>query len=307
MKIFTTMSAPTLLQLQCFAALVEHGSFAAAAQHLHRTHPTVHAALTSLEKQLGIVLLDRSGYRFALTAQGAAFHARVLLFLRQFDGLKREAVQLAAGEEPELRVVVGDLCPLPETLGMLRRFFAAPDSTTRLNLMVEAISGPWERLQDGDCDLIFHHLDKPSPQTESLALFDVILVPVAAPGLIDSPASGALTPEDLRPYVQCVIRDSSRHPSQANYHLIDGARTCSVPDQLMKREVIVQGLAWGHLPRHLIEADLAAQRLISLAGEHLRGATLPHYAIRRRDVAHGPVAQRLWAHLRERAAASARR
>lgn len=298
------MSDPTLLQLQCFAALVEHGSFAAAAAHLHRTHPTVHAALSSLESQLGIVLLDRSGYRIALTAQGAAFHARALLFLRQFESLKREAAQLAAGEEPELRVVVGDLCPLPGTLAMLRRFFGAADSATRLNLMVEAISGPWERLQDGDCDLIFHHLDKPSPQMESLALFDVTLIPVAAPGFYAGPLTADLTPDDLRPYVQCVIRDSSRRPSQANYYLVDGARTCSVPDQLMKREVIVQGLAWGHLPLHLIEDDLAQQRLVSLAGDHMRGATLPHYAIRRRDVVHGPVAERLWSHLRELAPAS---
>src|SRR5277367_501856 len=117
------MSEPTLLQLQCFTALVEHGSFAAAAVHLNRTHPTVHAALKSLEQQLGIVLLDRAGYRVTLTAEGAAFHARTTLFLRQFDELRRAAAQLAAGEEPELRVVIGDLCPLPQTLGMLRRFF----------------------------------------------------------------------------------------------------------------------------------------------------------------------------------------
>jgi DNA-binding transcriptional LysR family regulator len=301
MKVFPTMSEPTLLQLQCFAALVAHGSFAAAAAQLHRTHPTVHAAITSLESQLGIVLLDRGGYRVALTEQGAAFHARVILFLNQFEGLKREAGQLAAGEEPELRVVVGDLCPLPDTLGMLRHFFGGARASTRLNLLVESISGPWERLHDGDCDLAFHHLDKPSPQLETIALFDVKLVPVAAPGFLSQPVSTALTPEDMRAYVQCVIRDSSRRPSQANYYLVDGARTCSVPDQLMKREVIVQGLAWGHLPAHLVEDDLAAQRLLSLEGDHLRGAKLPHYAIRRRDVVHGPVAARLWSQLRERA------
>ncbi|MQQ99288.1 LysR family transcriptional regulator [Glaciimonas soli] len=294
------MSESTLLQLQCFEALVAHGSFSAAAAHLNRTHPTVHAALTSLENQLGIVLLDRSGYRVALTAEGAALHARTVLFLRQFDELRREAAQLAAGEETELRVVVGDLCPLPETLGMLRRFFGA-STGTKLNLMVETISGPWERLDDGDCDLIFHHLDKPSPQYEAIALFEVKLVPVAAPGFFAGTVSDALTPDDMRPYMQCVIKDSSRRPSQANYYLIDGARTCSVADQLMKRELILQGLAWGHLPVHLIQADLQENRLLSLEGRHLRGATLPHYAARRRDVVHGPVAERLWSQLQDSA------
>lgn len=294
------MSEPTLLQLQCFAALVAHGSFSAAATHLNRTHPTVHAALKSLEEQLGITLLDRGGYRVTLTTEGAAFHARTLLFLRQFEELKREAAQLAAGEEPELRVVVGDLCPLPETLGMLRRFFGA-STGTRLNLMVETISGPWERLDDGDCDLIFHHLDKPDPQVEAIPLFAVKLVPVAAPGFFSGQISDALTPDDMRPYMQCVIKDTSRRPLQASYYLIEGARTCNVADQLMKRELILQGLAWGHLPVHLVLADLKANRLLSLEGRHLRGATLQHYAARRRDVAHGPVAERLWSQLRKSA------
>jgi DNA-binding transcriptional LysR family regulator len=290
------MSEPTLLQLQCFAALVAEGSFAAAAERLHRTHPTVHTAVKSLEEQLSLTLLDRSGYRTTLTPEGSAFHARVQHFLHQFDDLKREAAQMAAGEEPELRIVIGDLCPLPETLGKLRRFFAT-GVATRMNLQFEAISGPWERLRNGECDLIFHHLDKPAPEIEAIALFQVALIPVVAPGFLGRAITDDLTPDDLRPYLQCVIRDSSRAPSNANYHLIEGARNCSVPDQLMKRELIVQGLAWGHLPEHLINADLREGRLLSLQGKHLRGAVLPHYAARRRDTAHGPVANRLWEHL----------
>ncbi|WP_266168765.1 LysR family transcriptional regulator [Dyella subtropica] len=292
------MSEPTLLQLRCFEALVSEGSFAAAAARLNRTHPTVHSAVKALEDQLGVTLFDRSGYRVALTAEGTALLSRVRHLLRQYDDLHREASQLAAGEEPELRVVVGDLCPLPATLGPLKHFFASC-AATRLTLLFEAISGPWERLHDGDCDVIFHHLDRPWPVIESIPLFEVKLVPVCAPGFLAHPITPSLTPDDMRPYVQCVIRDTSKRASEANYYLIDGARTCSVPDQLMKRELIVQGLAWGHMPAYLLADDLAAGRLMSLEGQHLRGATLPHYAARRRDVAHGPVAQRLWTRLRE--------
>jgi DNA-binding transcriptional LysR family regulator len=294
------MNEPTLLQLQCFEALVSEGSFAAAAAHLNRTHPTVHAAVTALEAQVGMTLLDRAGYRVTLTAEGVAFRSRVAVFLHQYENLRRDVAQLAAGQEAELRVVVGDLCPLSETLGSLKQFFET-STGTRLALLFEAISGPWERLRDGDCDLIFHHLDKPSPAIETIELFDVKLVPVAAPGFLRQPLDESLTPDDLRPYVQCVIRDTSKQPSDANYYLIEGAPTCTVPDQLMKRELIVQGLAWGHMPSHLVAADLKEHRLVSLEGRHLRGATLKHYAARRRDDAHGPVAQRLWMQLLEQA------
>jgi DNA-binding transcriptional LysR family regulator len=294
------MNEPTLLQLQCLEALIAEGSFAAAALRLNRTHPTVHAAVATLESQVGMVLLDRSGYRVALTPEGAAYHSRVVQFLRQYENLQREAAQLAAGQEAELRVVVGDLCPLPETLGTLKRFFDE-SSGTRLMLEFGAISGPWERLEHGDCDLIFHHLDKPSPAIESIELFEVEIVPVAAPGFLKRPLDETITPSELRPYVQCIIRDTSRQPADANYYLIDGAPTCTVPDQLMKRELIVQGLAWGHMPYHLVARDLHEQRLVSLAGRHLHRATLKHYAARLRDVAHGPVAQRLWSQLQEQA------
>lgn len=290
------MNEPSLLQLQCFDALATEGSFAAAAARLNRTHPAVHAAISALEAQVGMALLDRSGYRVALTPAGIAFRERVVQFLHQYDDLRRSAAQLAAGEEPELRVVIGDLCPLPDTLGALRQFFAAC-GTTRLTLMFEAIGGPWERLRKGECDLIFHHLDRPSPEFETIARFQVDLVPVAAPGFMADRPDRPLTPDDMRPYMQCVIRDTCREGTGGNYYLIEGARTCSVPDQLMKRELIVQGLAWGHMPRYLVADDLADGRLQSLESPQLRGATLPHYAIRRRDVAHGPVAQRLWAQL----------
>ena len=223
------MNEPTLLQLQCFEALVAEGSFAAAAAHLNRTHPTVHAAVTALEAQVGMILLDRAGYRVSLTAEGAAFHSRVAVFLRQYENLRREAAQLASGQEAELRVVVGDLCPLQETLGPLKGFFETSTGTS-LTLLFEAISGPWERLRNGDCDLIFHHLDRPSPSIESIELFDVKIVPVAAPGFLSRPPDESLTPDDLRPYVQCVIRDTGRQPSDVNYYLIEGAPTCTVPD-----------------------------------------------------------------------------
>lgn len=283
-----TVRAPTLLQLQCFVELVQAGSFAAAAYKLHRTHPTVHAAVKSLEELLGLTLLDRSTYRVTLTPEGASFYEKSRLFLRQFAQLQSVATSLARGVEHELRVVVGDLCPLADTLAHLRRFFSE-HAGTRLILMVESIGGPWERLREGGCDLIFHHQEQPSFEFEAIPMFDVALIPVAAPGFVEDAQSA-----ELQERMQCVIRDSSRTPERYQYHVIEGAPRCSVPDQNSKRELIVQGLAWGHMPKHMVEADLVSGRLVSLQGQSLPGAVLPHYAMRRRDAVHGPVAQQLW-------------
>jgi DNA-binding transcriptional LysR family regulator len=74
-----------------------------------------------------------------------------------------------------------------------------------------------------------------------------------------------------------------------------------VPDQGMKKEIILQGLAWGHLPRFLVERELREGRLVSLAGRYLRGSTEELVAARRSDRTRGPVAERLWQYIREQA------
>src|SRR5258708_35729474 len=89
LKSDSTMNEPTLLQLQCFEALVTEGSFAAAAARLNRTHPTVHAAVTALEARVGTGLLDRAGCRGSLPAEGGAFRWRGAVFRHQYDNLRR--------------------------------------------------------------------------------------------------------------------------------------------------------------------------------------------------------------------------
>jgi DNA-binding transcriptional LysR family regulator len=294
----------TIHQLLCFDAVVTEGSFQAAAEKLRRAQPSVSTSVKNLEAQLRLALLDRSGYRVTLTEAGRSFHARTRVFLQDLQRLRLHAAQLAMGEESELRVVIGDLCPLPETLGLLRRFFDGCPAT-RLHLHFEAISGPWERLFDGEADLILHHIDKADPRLEFVDLFAVKIVPVVAPNFLRFPISRAMTPEQMRDYVQCVIRDTARRPAPREYFLVEGARSWTVSDQLMKRELILQGMGWGHMPRYLIEQDLRDGRLLAITGRHFKGGEAELVAARRRDTPHGPIAHRLWQFIGEEARAFA--
>jgi DNA-binding transcriptional LysR family regulator len=294
------MDRLTVLQLRCLEAVVREGSFQAAAAHLHRTHSTVFTAVKNLEARLGLSLLDRTGYRVTLTEAGRSFHDRARVLLRDLEALQNHAAQLAMGEESELTVVIGDLCPLPETLGLLRHFFARCPQT-RLHLHFEAISGPWERLFDGEADLIIHHVDRSDPRLEIIDLGTVQVIPVVAPGFLPFPLSDSIAPEQMREHVQCVIRDTARHSAARSYFVIEGARSWTVSDQLMKKEIILQGMGWGHMPGFLIESELKDGRLFSIAGRHLQGIAGELVAARRRDQPHGPVAERLWRFIAEQA------
>ncbi|UGQ45901.1 LysR family transcriptional regulator [Massilia endophytica] len=290
----------TLQELQCFDAVATHGGFEAAAQALHRTHPAVFAAVAKLERRLGIGLFDRTGYRVRLTDEGRAFHARARTLLQEMRSLRRFAAQLALGQESELRVVIGDFCPPRPVLGMLSNFFARYPET-RLHLSLEAVGGPVERLLDGEADLIIHGINKRDPALEWIDLGKVRFVPVAAPGLVPK-VHTKLRPEQLRSRTQAVIRDTARHSAPQEHFLVEGAHQCTVPDHSTKKEVILQGLAWGHLPGFLVEEELRAGSLVSLAGKHFPGSVEDLVAARRADLPHGPVAQALWNHIQDRRA-----
>src|ERR1700730_5513338 len=296
------MNKLTLHQLRCFDAVVTEGGFQAAADKLYRSQPTVFAAVKHLESQLGLTLLDRGAYRVALTEDGRSFHDQARVLLHEFNKLETHAAQLAMGEESALQVVIGDLCPLPETLGLLRRFFDGCPAT-RLHLHFEALSGPWERLFDGDADLIIHHIDKSDPRLEFIDLFAGSVIPVVAPGFLPFPISDRITPEQMRNHVQCIIRDTARHSASRDYYLIEGARSWTGNDQLMKKQTILQGMGRGHMPNFLIADALRDGRLLSIAGRHLRGGVGEIVAARWRDKPHGPVATRLWQYIEDQAPA----
>jgi len=287
------MDGITLQQLQCFDALVAEGSFQAAAARVLRTHPTVAVAIKNLEEQVGFALLERGGYRVTLTERGRAFHARVQSLLQQADGLKTFGRQLAMGEETVLNVAIGDLCPLEPTLGLLRDFFKH-NPATRLDLHFEAISGPWERLADGAADLILHHIDKSDPTLDYIDLADVRLIPVASPALFPGLKARDFSLATLQGAVQCVIRDTARHSPPKDYYMLSGARQMTVSDQLMKKQVILNAMGWGHMPSFMVAEEIRRGTLIDFTNATFRGGRIELVAARRRDRPHGPAASRLW-------------
>lgn len=287
-----------LSHLRVLQAVVAEGSFQAGARRLHRTHPTVITSIKNLEAELGFALFDRTGYRAKLTERGQEFLRQAQGLLAHADALQARSEMLAAGAETELDVVVGDLCPLPETLRLLRQF-GRDNPNTQLNLHFEALGGPTERLAAAEAHIIVHHVPRGDMRFDYSGLFTIELVPVVAPNFLESPPHSELTAEDMAVYVQCVIRDTSTRTPRLDHFLVPGASRITVADQFMKREVILQGLGWGHLPKHLIEQDLDDGRLLSIEGSTFARSRVALGALRRRGVPQGPVAERLWQYLTE--------
>ena len=64
--------------LQVLDRIAHTGSFAAAGESLHRTTSTLSYTVRKLERDLGVVLFDRSGHRATLTEAGRRRLAKAL-------------------------------------------------------------------------------------------------------------------------------------------------------------------------------------------------------------------------------------
>jgi DNA-binding transcriptional LysR family regulator len=85
-------------QLAAFCAVVERASFSQAAEQLGVTQPAVSLQIRSLEKRLGVQLLDRSGRRVEPTDAGRRLYRSALRLLAQEEQLLAELGEEAGGE-----------------------------------------------------------------------------------------------------------------------------------------------------------------------------------------------------------------
>ncbi|MEN3746426.1 LysR family transcriptional regulator [Sphingomonas sp. HF-S3] len=83
-------------EMEVFAAIVERGSFSAAARLLGLTPSAISRVVARLESRLGVRLLSRTTRALALTPEGEAYHRSALRILRDIDETERSVADQAA-------------------------------------------------------------------------------------------------------------------------------------------------------------------------------------------------------------------
>lgn len=121
--------------MQVFIAVVDNGSFAAAARRLDMSRAMASKSIAALEAHLGTRLLNRTTRRLSLTEAGSAFYERSVQILADL----RDAEQLAGRMATEPRGILKVTMPLayglhrlgPVIAGYARRY---PEVTMDLSL-----------------------------------------------------------------------------------------------------------------------------------------------------------------------------
>ncbi|MEM7126483.1 MAG: LysR family transcriptional regulator [Chloroflexota bacterium] len=289
----------TLEQLRMLTKIAEEGSLFAAAEALHKTQPTVSVAMKKLEKELGLQLISREQYRAALTTEGKVLYEKAKTILQQVDTFQGLAGHLAVGNEAELRIAIEASCSLPlmiQIMGICNERF--PE--TQFRFSVECIMGALERLRVGEADLAINPFAETENTFESFPLTSTEMIRVASPKLPLCAAQIAVPFEALRGYVQVIVKDSSRNPSNTFSTILEGGRHWYVNDHFTKKELILAGMGWGRLHYHFIKDELQEGTLMPLeVANHPLSMHVDISVARKTNQAHGPIASALWSILRE--------
>ncbi|WP_312257071.1 LysR family transcriptional regulator [Stutzerimonas nitrititolerans] len=243
----------TLDQWRTLQAVVDHGSFAQAAEMLHRSQSSVSYTVARMQEQLGIPLLRIEGRKAVLTDAGEVLLRRSRQLVTQASQLEELAHHMEQGWEAEVRLVVDAAYPNARLIRALTEFM--PKSRgCRVRLREEVLSGVEEILKDGTADLAITALDITGYLGAELGTVGFIAVAHANHPLHQ--LQRKLSVQDLQSQMQVVVRDSGqRQPRDAGW--LGAEQRWTVGSLATSVAFVSSGLGFAWLPRHMIERELA--------------------------------------------------
>ncbi len=270
-----------LTGLRVFQAIVEAGSFSAAADRLGMAPPMVSKHIARLERTLGARLLHRTSRSMSLTEAGTAFYEQGRQALELLDAAAASVGHGQNRPRGELRISAPVWCATPRFARLLADYRrACPEVRLDLHLdnrMVDLVSEGF--------DVALRMTAEPAPQLIARPLCQMAFHLVAAPGFQPGPDGGVDSGGAPRPipmvmpnYVQL---ERLKNALQEGMHRhIDAVMKSS--DSTLSYHAVVAGMGAAFLPAWLVDDDLASGRLVQLPGDaEFVGTLYAVYASRR--------------------------
>lgn len=249
--------------LKVFLAVLDHGSFSAAARSLGRVPSAVSMAIANLEAQLDLPLFDRSGREPRPTAQTLSLLPQARLLATQLQRLQMHALALTQGLETSLTIVV-----VPELLA------SSPWSEALATLSVEYPLLEVEVLAAPQADALgmLH-----SARAQLALVFErsgldanegfqevghETLVAVVAPSHALMRAPGPLREEHLGAERQIVV--AGRHSGNVDARVVMSRHQWRTDTPVAALGMVIAGLGWGWLPRSFVQGPVAAGQLVEI-------------------------------------------
>ncbi len=280
----------TLDQWRFFCAVIEHGSYVAAANALNRSHSALNHAVRKLEDQIGLQLLQPQGRNVVPTEAGQVMARRARHLLEdalQIEGLARTIGQ---GWESRVRLVVEIAFPR-ELLSTVLSKFAPESQGTTVQVEDAVLFGAAEAIEKNHADLVVTPI-VPSGKLGH-PLVQISLVPIAAPDHPLCLETSPITQAALALSLQISIADTASQPDQQEIGWLRAQQRWRMPNFEAARNLVLQGTGFAWLPLWMVREDLHTGRLgrIELADIPERQITL--YLVSQPTESLGPATRRL--------------
>ena len=292
------LDAVTLDQLRTFIAAADEGSFSAAGRKLRRAQSVVSQALANLEAQLGVKLFDRSARYPRLTEEGRSLLADARSVASNVDEFKARARAMREGLEPELSVAMDVMYPM-EALTRAAVHSRTTYPHTPLRLYVEALGGVIKPVLDRRCSIgVIGSLPLVPDELRSEPLLNVPLVTVVSPAHPLAKSRGVTSLSAIGKHVQLVLTDRTALSDGRDFGVLSRL-TWRLADLGAKHTFLKAGLGWGHMPLHMVKADLDSGALVKIRVEAVpRAVAMPMSVVFRKDAPPGPAGRAFIAQLK---------
>lgn len=272
--------------VQVFLAVLDRGSFSAAARALSRVPSAVSMTIAHLEAELAVQLFDRGGREPRPTPAARALEPQARLLAAQLQQLNAQALALTQGLEERLTLAIA-----PELLAARWTGPVAALAQEYPLLQVEVLAAPQADalalLHQGRAQLALV-FERPSIDgregfqevgTETLVAVMAPRHPVleaareAARARGAAPEAARLREEHLTHTRQIVV--ASRDLAQTDPRFVFARHHWRTDSHLAALGLIEAGLGWGWQPRALVQPRIEAGTLVEMPFENLsNGAAL---------------------------------
>jgi DNA-binding transcriptional LysR family regulator len=293
------LDAITIDQLRTFIAAVDEGSFSAAGRKLRRAQSAISQTLANLEAQIGVKLFDRSARYPRLTEGWRSLLVEARAVADNVDGFKARARAMRQGLEPELAVAMDVMYPMAAiTKAATQSRKTYPH--TPLRLYVEVLGGVIKPVLDRKCSIgVIGSFPVVPDELQSEPLPDLPLVTVVSPTHPLASTRGAVSASAVAKQVQLVLTDRSALTEGRDFGVLSPL-TWRMADLGAKHAFLRAGLGWGHMPLHMVEADLESGALVKIRVQGVaRDMLMPMRVVFRKDAPPGPAARTFIAQLKQ--------
>ncbi len=272
-------SGDRLELMQTFVRIVEAGSLSRAAAQMKTTQPTVSRRLQTLERQLGLRLLQRSTRAMHLTEDGERCYERAKVLMDHWEALQSDLQSERDTPRGHLRVLVPHAFGQAQLVGPLAAFLQQHPGVQVEWLLRDDVH---DFIGSGiDCAIQVGEVRDPS--LVAVRLMEVPRIVVAAPALWQG-ASAPEQVEDLAALPWLALRTYYReaveltHAQTGQTHRFNIQPRLSTDNLFALRSAALLGLGAGIVSAWMVEDDLASGRLQHLVPQW-QAPSLPAYLV----------------------------